>query len=146
MFIESLFSSQAVWVWFLAAFLSGLALNLTPCVYPMIPVTVAFFSGQGRGRTGTIVWLGVCYVAGISLMYALLGSLAAQTGALFGAWVQHPAVLIGVAGLIIALSLSMFGLYELQPPRWVAQRFGRATAGPLRPPAWNGASGSPSRS
>lgn len=129
--LETLFNNQATWVWFLAAFLSGLALNLTPCVYPMVPVTVAFFSGQGQGRTGYVVWLGVAYVAGISLMYALLGTLAAQTGALFGSWLQHPAVLIGVAALIIALALSMFGLYELQPPRWVAQRFGRATVGPL---------------
>ncbi|MBI4354661.1 MAG: thioredoxin family protein [Candidatus Omnitrophica bacterium] len=129
--LESLFQSHAIWVWFLAAFLSGLALNLTPCVYPMVPVTVAFFSGQGQGRTGYVVWLGIAYVAGISLMYALLGTLAAQTGALFGSWLQHPAVLMLVAALIIALALSMFGLYELQPPRWLAQRFGRATVGPL---------------
>lgn len=129
--LESLFQSHAVWVWFLAAFLSGLALNLTPCVYPMVPVTVAFFSGQGQGRTGYVIWLGIAYVAGMSLMYALLGTLAAQTGALFGSWLQHPAVLIGVAGLIIALALSMFGLYELQPPRWATQRFGRAATGPL---------------
>jgi len=129
--MDAFLGEQVTWVWFAAAFLTGLALNLTPCVYPMVPVTIAFFSGQGQGRIGYVVWLGVAYVAGISLMYAGLGTLAAQTGALFGSWLQHPAVLMGVAALIVALSLSMFGLYELQPPSWLTQRFGRATAGPL---------------
>ena len=126
-----LLESQASWVWFLAAFLGGLALNLTPCVYPMIPVTLAFFSGQAPGRLGYTAWLGLLYVIGMSLTYAFLGLAAARTGALLGSWLQQPAVLIGVASLVACLSLSMFGVYELRPPRWLAQRLGQASTGSL---------------
>ena len=127
--MERVLQTQSLWVWFLAAFLGGLALNLTPCVYPMIPVTLAFFSGQAPGRIGYTAWLGLCYVIGMSFTYALLGSVAAKTGALLGSWLQQPAVLIGVAGLVACLALSMFGVYELRPPAWISQRFGQASTG-----------------
>lgn len=129
--MDELLSTQAPWMWFLAAFLGGLALNLTPCVYPMIPVTVAFFSGQAPGRLGYTLWLGLLYVLGMALMYALLGSLVSQTGALLGSWLQQPAVLLAVAGLVVALALGMFGLYELRPPAWLTRRLGRASSGSL---------------
>lgn len=130
---------QSVWVWLMAALLGGLALNLTPCVYPMIPVTLAFFGGQApppskvggqaAGRLGATVWLAVWYLLGMSLTYAALGTVAAKTGALLGSWLQQPAVLLTVAALVVALALSMFGLYELRPPRWIADRFGQAQSG-----------------
>ena len=113
----------------LAAFLGGLALNLTPCVYPMIPVTLAFFGGQAAGSWRRTAWLATCYVLGLSLSYAMLGMLAARTGALFGSWLQHPAVLIGIAIVIVALSLSMFGLYDLRPPQALTNRLGQAFTG-----------------
>jgi len=112
-----------------ATFLGGLALNLTPCVYPMIPVTLAFFSGQAIGSLKRTALLAFVYVMGISLCYALLGLLAAKTGALLGSWLQQPAVLIGVALVIVALALSMFGLYELRPPQLITRRLGEASAG-----------------
>lgn len=113
----------------LAALLGGLALNLTPCVYPMIPVTVAFFSGQASGSLKRALFLGGCYVLGLSVSYALLGLAAATTGALLGSWLQRPAVLVGVALALLGLSLGMFGLYELQPPAFLTRRMGRAAAG-----------------
>ena len=127
--MESWLAGQHVGVWALAFFIGGLALNLSPCVYPMVPVTLAFFSQQSQGRGRVIVLLGVLYVLGLSLSYALLGFAAAQTGALFGSWLQQPVVLGGIAALIVVLALSLFGLYELQPPRWLMQRFGRAATG-----------------
>lgn len=123
------FSTHAPWLWFVAAFFGGLALNLTPCVYPMIPVTVAFFSGQAPGKASVTARLAGFYVAGMALTYAVLGSIAARTGALFGFWLQQPAVLLTTAGLMVALALGMFGLYELRPPAWITQRFGRAASG-----------------
>lgn len=116
-------------LWFVAAFAGGLALNLTPCVYPMIPVTLAFFSGQAKGRAGRTACLGAIYVVGISITYAVLGVVASQTGALLGSWLQHPAVIIGIILLIAALALSLFGFYDLRPPAWFVQRFGRASSG-----------------
>ena len=112
-----------------AAFLGGLALNLTPCVYPMIPVTLAFFGGQAAGSWQRTAWLATCYVLGLSMSYAILGLLAARTGAFFGSWLQHPAVLIGIAIIIVALSLSMFGLYDLRPPQVLTNRLGQAFTG-----------------
>ena len=129
--MNALLAGHAPWMWFLAAFLGGLALNLTPCVYPMIPVTVAFFSGQAPGRLGYTVWLGLLYVLGMALMYALLGSLVSQTGALLGSWLQQPAVLLVIAGVVVALALGMFGMYELRPPAWLTQRLGQAPSGSL---------------
>ena len=87
--IDDLLKQQASWIWFLAAFLGGLALNLTPCVYPMIPVTLAFFSAQKSGRISSTLKLACCYVLGMSLTYATLGLIVAKTGALLGAWLQQ---------------------------------------------------------
>ena len=128
---EPLLNSHRLWGWFLAAFLGGLALNLTPCVYPMIPVTVAFFSNQSSNRLGTMVVLSGLYMIGMAITYAVLGLLASQTGALFGSWLQHPAVLLLIAALMTALAMSLFGWYELRPPAWIAQRLGQAQSGGL---------------
>jgi len=115
----------------IAVFFSGLALDLTPCVYPMIPVTLAFFSGQAKRSTAHTARLAAFYVLGISLSYAALGMLTAQAGALFGFWLQKPAVLIIISLAIIGLSLSMFGVYDLQLPSVITRRLGRASDGPL---------------
>lgn len=120
----------------IAVFIGGLLLNLTPCVYPMIPVTIAFFSGQAAFSRSRPAWalgraalLACCYVLGLSLSYAVLGAIAASTGALLGAWLQQPVVLLAVASIMVGLSLSMFGLYDLRPPRVITQRLGQASAG-----------------
>ncbi len=75
--------------------------------------------------------LAAFYVLGISLSYAALGMLTAQAGALFGFWLQKPAVLIIISLAIIGLSLSMFGVYDLQLPSVITRRLGRASDGPL---------------
>jgi len=102
-------------------FLAGLALNLTPCVYPLIPITVGFFSTQrdeGRGRT----WLlALVYVLGMSVTYSALGVLAALTGQLFGAALQSPWVVALIVVVLLALAASMFGLWELRVPAWATR-------------------------
>ena len=120
---------HGLWTGLAAVFLGGLALNLTPCVYPMIPVTVAFFSSQSTGGRRRTFWLACCYVVGLSCSYAVLGFLAASTGALLGSWLQQPLVLISIALIVFALALSMFGVYELRPPAALMQRLGSASAG-----------------
>ncbi|HQQ77933.1 MAG TPA: cytochrome c biogenesis protein CcdA [Thermoanaerobaculia bacterium] len=108
-------------------FVSGLALNLTPCVYPLIPITLGFFSRQSGGRKGGTFGLAVAYVLGMSVTYSALGVFAALSGSLFGAWLQKPAVIIGIAAIVVALALSMFGLYEIQAPHFVTDRTGSQT-------------------
>jgi len=116
--IAALFDSLGLF-WALAGiFLIGLALNLTPCVYPMLSITVSLF-GSKKGeasKLGHSFFMALIYVLGIVSMYSLLGVAAAYTGALFGSWLQSPWVLGGIGILILALALSMFGLYELQAP------------------------------
>lgn len=99
-------------------FLAGLALNLTPCVYPLIPVTVGFFVAQ-RPASRVRTWLlAAAYVLGMSFTYSALGVTAALTGGLFGAALQSPWVMGALALVILALAASMFGAWELRVPSW----------------------------
>jgi thioredoxin:protein disulfide reductase len=105
-------------------FVSGLALNLTPCVYPLIPITIGFFSRQSAGKSGKTFGLALAYVLGMSVTYSALGVFAALSGSLFGAWLQKPVVLLVIAAIVVALALSMFGLFEIQVPHFITDRTG----------------------
>jgi len=101
---------------FLLVFLGGLALNLTPCVYPLIPITISYFGGQAPGRKGSVARHSAVYIIGMAVTYSALGVVAAFTGSLFGSALQHPPVLVGIAAVMIVLALSMFNVYELRLP------------------------------
>ena len=108
-------------------FISGLALNLTPCVYPMLSVTIALFShetGRGEKHLGAAFGKALLYVAGMASTYSALGVSAALTGGFFGAAVQNQWVLLALALLMFALALSMFGLYEIQAPSFLLNWIG----------------------
>jgi len=134
--IEALFDSLGLFWAFAGIFLIGLALNLTPCVYPMMSVTVSLFgnSSGSDSKLSSSFFMAFVYVMGIVFMYSILGVVAAFTGALFGSWLQSPVVLAGIGILIFSLALSMFGLYEIQPPSsWMQSLSGtqRKTGGIL---------------
>lgn len=126
--IEAMFRERGLLLAFLALFFIGLALNLTPCVYPMLSVTVSIFGGQNDPNMLRVFSKALIYVLGIATMYSVLGVLASFSGELFGAWLQHPWVLGGIGLLLFALALSMFGLYEIQVPYWMASRIGTGTS------------------
>ncbi len=105
----------------LGVFFAGLLLNTTPCVYPIIPITIGFFVNQsaaqkGKPKISRTFFMASMYVLGMALTYSLLGVVAAKSGGLFGAALQNPIVLIVLAGMMVALSLSMFGVYEFKLP------------------------------
>jgi thiol:disulfide interchange protein DsbD len=109
-----------VWT-MLGIFLGGMALNLTPCIYPIIPITVSYFggkSGQGRGR---LVVHALLYLAGLAVTNSALGVLAALTGGLMGSLLQNPLVLVAVAAILIFFAASMFGFWELRLPGSLTQ-------------------------
>jgi thiol:disulfide interchange protein DsbD len=108
----------------LTVFAAGLALNLTPCVYPLIPITVGFFAQQAKQRTGGTLGLAVAYVLGMSVTYSVLGVTAALTGRLFGSALQSPVVVGVIVAIILALAASMFGLWELRVPGWAMRASG----------------------
>lgn len=113
----------------LFVFLGGLALNLTPCVYPLIPITIGFFAGQSEGRTGQLTILGIFYVLGMALTYSIVGVITSLSGAVFGTLLQNTWVIIAVALVLIALSLSMFGVYEFKMPDKLVMMAGGAKSG-----------------
>jgi thioredoxin:protein disulfide reductase len=111
-------------------FLAGLALNLTPCVYPLIPITVGFFAAQDRESRARTWLLAVVYVLGMSATYSALGVAAALSGRLFGSALQSPWVVGLIVVVLLALAASMFGLWELRVPAWATRASGgRAGAG-----------------
>jgi thioredoxin:protein disulfide reductase len=125
--IGQIFEERGAFVAFLAIFLVGLALNLTPCVYPMLSVTVSLFGGQSETNTLKVFLKAVTYVLGIATMYTVLGVSAALSGTLFGSWLQSPWVLGGIGVLLIGLALSSFGLYQIQMPYWLTSKLGGTT-------------------
>jgi thiol:disulfide interchange protein DsbD len=118
-----LYGWAMIWT-LLGIFAGGMALNLTPCVYPLIPITVSYFGGQastadqGHGR---IVAHGVCYLLGLAVTNSVLGVAAALTGGLMGSILQNPIVLVAIAVVLASFALSLFGLWELRLPGAVTQ-------------------------
>lgn len=101
-------------------FISGLALNLTPCVYPMLSVTVALFGGQKSKRPAEIFLKALLFVLGLCVIYSALGVSAALTGKLFGSFFQTPFALTLIAIVMFVLAAGMFGAYEFQiPSSWL---------------------------
>ncbi|MDQ1814680.1 protein-disulfide reductase DsbD [Massilia sp. CCM 9210] len=114
----------------------GLGLSFTPCVLPMVPILASIIVGEGAGTTrarGFI--LALAYSLGMALVYTALGVAAGLMGEGLAAELQKPWILIGVGIMIVALSLSMFGVYELQVPSFLQNRLvdasGRQSAGKL---------------
>lgn len=119
----ALLASQGLIATLFGVFIAGLALNLTPCVYPIIPITVGFFVNQsareGSPRLRRTFLMASMYVLGMAVTYSILGVVASLTKGLFGAALQNPVVLIGLAAVMIGLSLSMFGVYEFKLPEFL---------------------------
>ncbi len=110
-------------------FFGGLALNLTPCVYPLIPITIGYFGSQSEGSTKRLAFLGVLFVLGMALTYSVVGVVTAMSGAVFGTLMQNPIVIAIIALVLVGLALSMFDVYEFKlPDSWV-MKAGGAKAG-----------------
>lgn len=105
---------------FLFVFIFGLLTSLTPCVYPMIPITIAILGREAHARTRWKNFLvSLVYVSGICLTFSLLGVLAASSGALLGSFMASPWVQGTMCLVFFAMSLSMFGLFEMEAPRFL---------------------------
>jgi thioredoxin:protein disulfide reductase len=110
---------------FVVAFAGGVLTSLTPCVYPLIPVTVSIFGAKQSGSRAHAMALSGLYVLGIAITYSALGASAALGGKAFGTVMQNPWVLGGVAVLFLAMAASMFGAFELQLPSSLQARLSR---------------------
>ncbi len=104
----------------LIIFVWGLALNLTPCIYPLIPITISYFGAQASGNKLQSIMMGVFYAIGMAVTYSLMGLVAALTGSMLGTALQNPIVVIFIALIFVALATSMFGLWEIRIPQSLA--------------------------
>lgn len=122
-------TSHGLLLTYIFIFIGGLALNLTPCVYPLIPITVSYFGGKSEEKKGGLIVHSVLYVLGMAVMYSALGVFAALTGSLFGMLLQHWAVILLIVAVLVGLSLSMFGFYEIRVPSSLAEIGGKNRGG-----------------
>ncbi len=114
---------------FIFVFVAGLLTSLTPCIYPLIPITLAVIGARREQSRLKSFGLSVLYVLGIATTYSLLGVGAASTGELFGAALSNIYIVTGIAILFVLMGLSMYGLYEVQAPAFVRARLGNAQTG-----------------
>lgn len=101
----------------------GLLMSLSPCIYPMIPITLAVIGARSQEK-GALHGLGLSftYVLGMALVYAVLGALSASVFSGITAVMQSPAVVGPIAVLLLVLAFSMFGAFELQAPAFLRDR------------------------
>lgn len=120
--IAGALSGGKIWLALLLVFVGGIATSLTPCVYPLIPITVSIFGASDSASKLKSFLLSVVYVFGIILTYSILGVAVASTGAVFGAIMANPWVIGFISVILVALGLSMFGVFELQLPSSMQNR------------------------
>lgn len=103
----------------LIALLIGIATSFTPCVYPMIPITIGILQSQASKSLARNFLLSTSYVTGMATVYAVLGYFAATTTLIFGQWLSNPFVVGLIVLLFLYLAFYMFGFYEIYMPRFL---------------------------
>ncbi|HEY3667492.1 MAG TPA: cytochrome c biogenesis protein CcdA, partial [Polyangiaceae bacterium] len=106
----------------LTAFLGGLLVCLTPCVYPMVAITVSVFGARSDTSRGRAMALSTAFVLGIAAMFTPLGLVAGLTGSLFGSALSNPWVTTFIALVFLGLAASMFGAFEFVLPSGLTNR------------------------
>ncbi|MGH9947209.1 MAG: cytochrome c biogenesis protein CcdA [Pyrinomonadaceae bacterium] len=113
---------------FPAAYIAGVLISFTPCVYPIIPIQLGFIGGRtaANGEQGSTYafslngfTLSLLFVIGMSIVYAALGAFAGLTGTLFGSWAASPWTYIIVGSVILVMALSMFDVFTFSTPQFL---------------------------
>jgi thiol:disulfide interchange protein DsbD len=112
---------------FLAAYIGGVLVGFTPCMYPLIPITVGFIGAQGASTKLRGFLLSLFYVCGLAVTYSLMGALAALSGKIFGQMQTTPWTYFIMANLCIFMGLAMLGVFNISLP--VPQKLVRLTDG-----------------
>jgi thiol:disulfide interchange protein DsbD len=108
---------------YLTVYLGGVLVSFTPCVYPVIPITIAFIGARGGASRGRGFLLSVVYVLGMAVTYTALGGVAALSGKLFGQLQTNPWIYFVMANLCLIMGLSMLGVFVLpfRTPQFIAR-------------------------
>jgi thiol:disulfide interchange protein len=115
-------------------FVGGVLTSLTPCIYPMIPITAAIVGGSQAGvapgtRRFRPIALALVYALGLSLVYASLGLFAGLSGTLFGTVSSNPWLYFAMANMLILAALSMLDVFPIRMPSWILNRATAAGTG-----------------
>ncbi len=102
---------------YLKAFLGGVGVSFTPCVYPLIPVIIGFIGVRSSGSKVKGFILSLVYVSGLAVTYAILGIIASLTGTFFGKINTSPATYITVGAVIIIFGFSMLDIFRFPVPK-----------------------------
>lgn len=102
------------------SFLGGVVTSFTPCVYPIIPITVTFIGARSTQSRRHAFFLSLVYALGMALTYAALGMFAALTGKLFGVITQNPYIYLVVGNIILLFGLNMLEVFTLPLPRFLS--------------------------
>lgn len=110
-------------------FLGGFLTSLTPCVYPLIPITVGVFGARQADSRGRALVLTTSYVVGMGLVFSALGVFAALSGRAFGSALGNSWLVVGLAIFLVVLATSMFGAFELALPSSLATKLNTVGGG-----------------
>jgi len=145
--VEAWLGDHGLVVALLLVFLAGIGVSLTPCVYPMIPITLSVVGAGGRDPNakaapfGTRVARSATFVTGMVATYVVLGVFTAMLGKGFGSWLQNRWVTLGMAALFLALAASYLGFFRLDLPQGLKSRIGGKRGGLLGVAVVGGATG-----
>lgn len=129
-YLEKIIStSQSLWIRLLLIFLLGILMSLTPCIYPMVPITVGILQSHKNSSTLYNFIVAFAYTLGIATTFAFCGLFAAVTGSVCGKFLMSPIFVILLVILLAYLGLSMFGLYEMYTPKFLNNGQSFATKG-----------------
>ncbi len=123
-------AEQGLFALVLLCFVAGVGVSFTPCVLPMVPITMGLIGAKGAGSRIQAISLSATYVIGLATVYTALGLFAGVTGALFGSWLQSPIVVFGISGFFVVMGFSMFGFFDVGVPSFISSRLhGKAGGG-----------------
>ncbi len=104
------------------AFIAGVVTSFTPCLYPMIPITMGILQAQATSSIWSNLLSAFSYVLGMAMVYASLGYIAATTSVIFGRWAANPWFIFFVVVVFLYLAFSMFGFYEIYMPSFLTHQ------------------------
>ena len=124
--LEGLMHERGLLVLFLLVFGAGLLASLSPCVYPLIPITIGVLGAREATTRRQGFTLSLSYVGGIVVTYSALGIFAAIVGSVFGGFFQNIWVQVSIAAVFFLLALGCLGVYDFRMPGWLQKRAGMA--------------------
>jgi thiol:disulfide interchange protein DsbD len=107
-------AADGSFVWILSlSFIAGVLISFTPCIYPMIPITIGIMQTQAANSLWRGFSIGLCYVLGLATVYAILGVISASTPIIFGQWMANPWFIGVIVLLFLYFAFSLLGFYDI---------------------------------